>query len=275
MDGPGRPPHGPGMGIGRWWEHPEVQKKLELTPEQVEKLGTQRLETETKMIEVGSKKRIAQLRLRDLVSKKDASEEEINKKIDEIGDLQKEQMKAVIAQSRSVRSILNEDQQKKVEEFLKVRRERAHRGPAFRGGGPDGWGDRPWGKDGKEGKGDKGPGKAGKRGKDRGEGDGPRPPRRAFGMAPDEPNDMPGLMSPPDGPPAPPPPRPEFGGPAGPPEGPGAPGEELGEEKEGAPFPPEGGPEVGWAEGGLESDLLLDDFATFDEPIENILADFE
>ncbi len=268
MAGPGPGPHGPGMGIGRWWEHPEVQKKLELTPEQVEKIGAQRLETETKMIEVGSKKRIAQLHLRDLVSKKDSSEEEIAKRIDEIGELQKEQMKAVIGQIRSVRSILNEDQQKKVEEFLKVRRDRANRGPLFRGG-PRAWDEKPWDKGGKGEKVEKGPGKPGKRGKDRGECDGPRPLRRGFGMALDGPGDLPPFNAPG---------MPDAllpGGPVGPPETLETPEEALGEGQERPPFPPEGGPEMAWREGDLESGLLLDDLAIFDEPIEEMLADFE
>jgi hypothetical protein len=261
------------MGTGRWWEHPEVQEKLGLSPEQVEKLGAQRLETETKMIEVGSKRKIAHLRLRDLVSKKDSTDEDISKRVDEIGELQKEQMKASIAQIRSIRSILDEDQQKKVEEFLKARRDRAHRGP-FLKGRPGGWDGPPRDMDGRK---DKGPDKGdkkdrdGKPGRDGGDGDGPRHFRRGFGMAPGAedgplPCDAPGLPG------APPAGGMEFGGPAGPPEGPG---EAMGGELEAVPFPPEGGPEFGWAEGDLETDLLLGDFLTFDEPFEDILAGTE
>ncbi len=277
MDGkPPHGPHGPGMDIGRWWEHPEVQKKLGLTPEQVEKLAAQRLETETKMIEVGSKKRIAQLHLRDLVSKKDASEEEINKKVDEIGDLQKEQMKAAIGQTRAIRTILNDEQQAKVEKFLKNRQERANRGPRFRGGPDGGRDDRPWDKDGQ---GENGPGMDGKHGMNRGEGKGPGGPGghggpggRGFGMAPEGQLDSPDMDAPglPD---APPPGGPGFGGPVEPPMRPGAPGKALEGDDAGAPFPPE--PELGWGGDNLDSGFLMGDLTSFDEPLEDILADFE
>lgn len=280
--GPGH--HGPGMAIGRWWEHPEVQKKLELTPEQVEKIGSQRLETETKMIEVSSKKRIAQLRLRDLVSKKNASEEEINKWIDEIGNLQKEQMKAVIAQTRGIRSILTEEQQTKVDKFLKTRRERFQRGPRFLGGPgarEDQPGDRGPGKgdmDGRGGKHGKGLGE----GKGRGEGKGPGPFGGGFGMAPDGPMDQPGLAGP-GGPGLPPqgcpaidgPAGPGLGGPAVPPDMPEAPDSPREANGEGPLFPPQPESELGMGEGDLDAGFLMDDFASFDEPIEDILADFE
>ena len=270
MLGPGGAHHGPGkgMGMGRWWEHPEVQKKLELTPEQVEKLGTQRLGTETKMIEVGSKMKIAQLYLRDLVSKKDATDEDINKKIDEIGDLQKEQMRAAIGQARAIRTILNEDQQKKVENFLKNRQERVNRGPRFKDGPGGGWADRPWGKDGKGEKGNKGHGMDGERGKGRGEGRGPGGPGgRGFGMAPDGEMAPPEMNTPggPDGQ--------EFGGPAEPPMGPGAPGQAPNGDEAGAPVPPE--EQFGWGGNDLDPGFLMDEFTTIDEPLENILADFE
>ena len=275
MDGPGQGPPRPGMDFGRWWEHPEVQKKLALNPEQVEKLGAQQLETETKMIEVESKRKIAHLHLRNLVSKKDSSEEEISKRIDEIGELQKEQMRAAIGQIRGVRSILNEDQQKKVEEFLKVRRERAHRGPLFKGG-PKTWDGKPWTKDGKGERGDrgeKGPGKDIRRGKDRGEGDGPRPPHRGFGMAPEGPDHRPGYDGP-EGLDAPPP-KPEFGGPAGPPDDSVIPEDSLGAGPQGAPVPPGPNPELGWVDEDFDSSFMVDDFAAFEEPVEDILADFE
>jgi hypothetical protein len=268
---------GPGMGMGPWWNHPEVREKLGLTEEQVTKLSEHRLATETRMIETTAKMKIAELQLKDLLSKKEASTEDIDKKIDEIGDLQKERVRTMIHQKRILKDILNEDQIKKVERFINARKMQAMKGRL------EGVRDRmrkegmrnrerrqdqsclddkecPMGKEGKMNRNDKGKGKWKENDRKRRGPDGP-PPHRDMGMGPGGP----GMgMFPPFSP------APEFGGPVPEGEPPVAP----------SPPPAEDGPapdpEVGMFEGDLGGlDLFSEDLADLDASLDLGDADFE
>lgn len=299
----------PGMhgrpGLGKWWAHSEVREKLGLSQEQVDSLSKLALETETKLIEVNAKLQIARLKLRDIGMKKETSQESIDQLVNEIGDLHKDQLKAFINQRRGTLNTLNEDQIKKVEKFLAVRKDRMKRGPD--------WAKRPLDYDKAQGKAkdynkekgkkwdrdkdgdkdrDRDRDREGMRGRDGDRGDGrPGPPdregpqgRRGFGMAPEGmpgfPGGGPGMFPPPGMPGGQFGAPPALGGPAGPaPEG--ALDMEGPNAEEGANLPfdqPEDsamGPEMSEAD-PLDALLSFEGLPIFGGPIdEDLIADFE
>lgn len=242
------PQHGPGL--GQWWNHKEIQEKLELSEEQVSQLSKKRVEVEKGMIEGQAKLKIARLELHELIRDKSSTAEVIDSKVDEVGNAVRDLVKSMVQQRLAFRDILNDDQLGKIENFMSERKHRM--GDRFwgdrgrggqRGDGPP-WmhGDRDRGPEGK----DRGRGPEGKdRGDDRrgndkmkpnqkGEGpEGPPHRRREFGEAPDGP---PPFDGPPPGPEGRlqgegpmPGPDDRFGGPLPPPGG----------------FPPQGTPGAG------------------------------
>lgn len=286
-------------GLGKWWDFPEVREKLGLSQEQVDSLSKLGVETETKLIEINAKLQIAKIKLREIGMKKDTPQENIDQLVNELGDLHKEQLKAFINQRRGTLNTLNEDQIKKVEKFLAVRKDRMKRGPD--------WAKRPLDYDKAQGKAkdynkekgkkwdrdkdgdkdrDRDRDREGMRGRDGDRGDGrPGPPdregpqgRRGFGMAPEGmpgfPGGGPGMFPPPNGP-MPPNENPALGGPVGPPpadapemQGPDAVEMDVVTEN------PEG-PDFGMMEDPL-GPFLLDGLPMLGDPIdEDMIADFE
>ena len=118
----GPPPfHGPmeGLGFGAdIWNRPEVQERLGLSGEQVEKLQQSRLELETKRIDTHAKTEIARLNLESLLKKKDIDKAAVDRLINELGDLHKENIRGMVQQKIALGEILNATQLEKVEAFL-------------------------------------------------------------------------------------------------------------------------------------------------------------
>jgi hypothetical protein len=144
----GGPPEDRGPGLGPdIWNHPEIREKLDLSDEQVEQLQSNNLEFETKMIEHRAKMEIARLKLESLLSSEEMNREEIVKQAEVIGNLHKDQIVMLADQKMSLRGVLNEEQMKKVEKFMKAAAEKIRdQRPGLRGRmGGEGEGMRPQG----------------------------------------------------------------------------------------------------------------------------------
>jgi len=136
----GPPPWAPRLGPGNpgrmpdLWDHPEIQKKLGLTEEQVKKLQEKRFGLETKRIEVNAQTEIARLTLENLVNQEEIDKASIEEQIKKLGELHGEQVRGMVDQKLALREILNADQLKKVDDFLaRLKSRRAmqgDRGPA-------------------------------------------------------------------------------------------------------------------------------------------------
>jgi uncharacterized protein YpuA (DUF1002 family) len=100
------------------WNHPEVQKKLNLSEEQVKALQARRLEMETQRIKVHADMEIARLKLEDLIEQDDVNKEAIDAQIEELGKLHADQIRGMVYQKLALREILNEEQLKKVDDFI-------------------------------------------------------------------------------------------------------------------------------------------------------------
>jgi len=139
--GPERGRHG-----GDWWNHPEVQKRLSLSDEQVSQIGAFHLENHKKMIGIKAKSEVTRLDLHSLAEQKEVDVKAIDEKINELGELHKERLRTMIGQKLSLRDVLNDSQLKQVQQFMDRREKgrrghpgrdgRGFRGPRGEGGGP-------------------------------------------------------------------------------------------------------------------------------------------
>ncbi len=126
---------GPGM-HGGFINHPEVQKRLGLTEEQVEKLQSNRRELEKRRIKTEADIEIARIEMEELLKGKEIDKAAINKHVDALGDLHKQQIRGMVDNILAVHEILDGTQLEKVQGFMD--RVRGHRGgdpfgPSWRG----------------------------------------------------------------------------------------------------------------------------------------------
>lgn len=100
------------------WNHPEVQKKLELTDDQVKALQEKRLKLETQRIKVEADLEIARLKLEGLIEQSELDKEAIDAQIEKLGELHGKQIRGMVNQKLALREILNEEQLEKVDDFI-------------------------------------------------------------------------------------------------------------------------------------------------------------
>lgn len=134
--GPGVMPGfgGPGMS-GGFLNHPEVQKKLGLSDEQVEKLKANHRELEKRRIQTEADLEIARMEMEDLLRADELDKEAIDKQVETIGDLHKQQIRGMVDHIVAIHDILDSSQLEKIRGFMD--KMRAHRGGGFEGR----WGD--------------------------------------------------------------------------------------------------------------------------------------
>lgn len=109
---------------GKWWKIPEVQKELNLSNDQINKLEDMLLQHKKEMIDLKSSIAKKQLDLEALLDKDNVDDKTIMQKVDELiamrGDLQRRYIKMIL----DMKKVLNPEQFKKLKELRLLARER-------------------------------------------------------------------------------------------------------------------------------------------------------
>lgn len=125
--GPGGPGFrgfgGPGF-HGDLFSHPEVQKKLDLTQDQVEALKKNRSELEKRRIRLEADLEIARIEMMELLRAVELDASAIDKQVEVLGDLHKQQVRGMIDHIVAAHKILDATQLEKVRGFVHRMHER-------------------------------------------------------------------------------------------------------------------------------------------------------
>ena len=106
---------GPGFGFGHRMGILKWAEELELTPEQVKKIETVRLEMAKATIELRNQLELKQLELRELISADQPDRKRIEAKIDEIAPLRTALLKKHIEHRLAMKDVLTSEQRAKLE----------------------------------------------------------------------------------------------------------------------------------------------------------------
>ncbi|MCA9438100.1 MAG: periplasmic heavy metal sensor, partial [Candidatus Omnitrophica bacterium] len=176
---------------GGFLNHPEVQKKLGLSDDQIQKLKANQREMQKHRIKLQADTEIARMELEELLRADEMDKAAIDQHVNSLGDLHKQGIQGMVDHLLAVRDILDSTQLEKVQGFMD--RMRGPRGDEGKGAWKGKQGDRRGGemREGRRGRGEgpprQGPpedrGRRWKSDDDRGDGP-PPPPRPREGRAP-------------------------------------------------------------------------------------------
>lgn len=123
---------GPGF-HGDLFSHPEVQKKLDLTQDQVVALKKNRTELEKRRIKLEADLEIARIEMMELLKAEELDNSAIDKQVEILGDLHKQQVRGMIDHIVSAHKILDATQLEQVRGFVHRMHERwGEGGPPWR-----------------------------------------------------------------------------------------------------------------------------------------------
>ncbi len=108
--------------------------ELELTDGQKDELQTMRLKFQKEKIDQKAELKKAQVDLKALMRDGDASESAVLSQIDAVGDLKTDMRKMQYTHRNEMKAVLTEDQQNKIEELRKERREERRSGRGNKSG---------------------------------------------------------------------------------------------------------------------------------------------
>lgn len=106
---------------GKWWKHPEILEKIDLTDEQIQKIEKISNETIRKIIDLEAKFKIARLDLENLIDQTDQEKldlETLEKQIDLVNTVKGELEKERLMMLARIRNVLSKDT---IKELKKLR----------------------------------------------------------------------------------------------------------------------------------------------------------
>ncbi len=122
------------MPPGKWWQRPELVQDLQLTAEQRDKLDAVFQNAATELIDRKADVEKAQVALRGELDRPEIRKAELQKIVTQVSQARARQFEREVMMLVDMRSVLNEEQWRKMKTHLDERQQRRRQGPQPEGG---------------------------------------------------------------------------------------------------------------------------------------------